>query len=486
MGQAAAIASHSLGPKSSLSLFDSAAIVAGSMIGSGIFIVAADIVRETGSPAGLLAVWLVSGLMTMAGALAYGELAAMMPYAGGQYIFLREAYGGIWAFCFGWTVLLVIQTGTIAAVAVAFGRFAGALWPAIDSRMWVGFGGIGLSGERLVAVAVIALLTAINLRGLNLGRIVQNVFTSAKVLSLLLIILLGCLLAPNARAVHANFGTADAFLGDRSFSPGMLAAFGAAMVGGLFSSDAWAGITFAAAEVRDAERNLPRALAIGTGVVIALYLLTNFAYLCELPATGVAQSHVTDQHAAVFVRGIAHAANDRVATAAMEMVWGHAGVAITAILVMVSTFGCANGLILTGARVIYAMGRDGCFFTAAGRLNSASIPTFALVIQGIWAALLTLSGSYSQLLDYVIFAQLLFYALTVGGVFVLRVRKPATPRPYRVWVYPWIPFFYIVTAVALMIDLLIVRPAYAWPGLLIALSGVPIYLWRRRFLQTAV
>jgi basic amino acid/polyamine antiporter, APA family len=450
------------------------------MIGSGIFIVSADIVRETGSPAGLLAVWLISGLMTMAGALAYGELAAMMPYAGGQYIFLRETYGGLWAFCFGWTVLLVIQTGTIAAVAVAFGRFAGALWPIIGSRVWLGIGGIGLSGERLVAVALIALLTVINLRGLNLGRMVQNVFTGAKVLSLLLIILLGCLLAPNATAIHANFGSANAFFGNRSFSADRLAAYGAAMVGGLFSSDAWAGITFAAAEVRDPRRNLPRALAIGTGVVILLYLLTNFAYLCELPATGVLNATAADERGSIFARGIANATSDRVATAAMEMVWGHPGVAITAILVMVSTFGCANGLILTGARVIYAMGRDGSFFAAAGRLNSALIPAFALVIQGVWAALLTLSGSYSQLLDYVIFAQLLFYVLTVAGVFVLRVRQTATPRPYRTWGYPWVPFFYIVAAVALMIDLLVVRPAYTWPGLLIALSGAPIYLWRQR------
>jgi APA family basic amino acid/polyamine antiporter len=417
--------------------------------------------------------------------LAYGELAAMMPQAGGQYIFLREAYGGLWAFCFGWTVLLVIQTGTIAAVAVAFGRFAGALWPAIDSRIWLGVGGIGLSGERLVAVAAIASLTVINLRGLNLGRIVQNVFTSAKVLSLLLIILLGCLLAPNAKAVHANFGSADAFFGNRSLSPAMLAAFGAAMVGGLFSSDAWAGITFAAAEVRHPQCNLPRALAIGTGVVIVLYLLTNFAYLFELPAAGEAQPAVTDEHTAIFARGIAHATNDRVATAAMEVVWGHAGAAITAVLVMVSTFGCANGLILTGARVIYAMARDGSFFAAAGRLNSASIPGFALVIQGIWAALLTLSGSYSQLLDYVIFAQLLFYALTVASVFVLRARRPEAPRPYRAWGYPWVPFLYIVAAAALMIDLLIVRPTYTWPGLLIASSGAPIYLWRKRLVRPA-
>jgi basic amino acid/polyamine antiporter, APA family len=455
------------------------------MIGSGIFIVSADIVRETGSPAGLLAVWLIAGLMTMAGALAYGELAAMMPQAGGQYVFLREAYGGLWAFCFGWTLLLVIQTGTIAAVAVAFGRFAGVLFPVIDSRIWFGFGGIGLSGERLLAVATIALLTLINLRGLKLGRIVQNVFTSTKVLSLLLIILVGCLLAPNTRALHANFGTIDGFFGSVSFSPRLLAAFGAAMVGGLFSSDAWAGITFAAPEVRNPERNLPRALIIGTGVVIVLYLLTNFAFLCELPANGVPGPALADAHATVFAHGIAHAASDRVATAVMQMIWGHPGATLTAILVMVSTFGCANGLILTGARVIYAMARDGSFFAAAGRLNSASVPAFALILQGGWAALLTLSGSYSQLLDYVIFAQLLFYALTVASIFVLRVRRPDAPRPYRAWGYPWVPFFYIVAAVALMVDLLIVRPAYTWPGLLIALSGAPIYLWRQRALRPA-
>jgi APA family basic amino acid/polyamine antiporter len=455
------------------------------MIGSGIFIVAAAIVRSTGSPAGLLAVWLVSGLMTMAGALAYGELAAMMPLAGGQYVFLREAYGGLWAFCFGWTLLLVIQTGTIAAVAVAFGRFAGALWPVINANLIIGIAGIGISSERLVAVGVIALLTLVNLRGLNLGRLVQNAFTSAKVLSLLLIILLGCILARNGAAVHANFGSMRAFTGERAFSPALLAAFGAAMVGGLFSSDAWAGITFAASEVRDPQRNLPRALALGSGVVIVLYILTNVAYLCELPAYALAHPMAAEPHPAVFARGIANAAGDRVAAAAMRIIWGHTGAVITAVLVMVSTFGCANGLILTGARVIYAMARDGSFFARAGRLNSASVPAFALAIQGGWAALLTLSGSYSQLLDYVIFAQLLFYTLTIASVFVLRMRQPLAPRPYRALGYPLVPFFYIVLAAALMIDLLVVRPAYTWPGLLIAMSGAPIYLWRRRALRAA-
>ena len=462
--------------KRGLSLFDSATIVAGSMIGSGIFIVSADIVRHTGSPAALLMVWILSGLMTIAGALAYGELAAMMPDAGGQYVFLREAYGGVWAFSFGWTLLLVIQTGTIAAVAVAFARFAGVIFPMLGSRVWFGLGSVGLSGERLGAIAVIATLTAVNLRGLDTGRTVQNVFTSAKVLSLLAIILIGCVLAPSASALHANFGSREAFLGARPLSSGLLAAFGAAMVGGLFSADAWAGITFTAAEVRNPERNLPRALALGTALVIALYLLTNVAYMLELPAVG------SNAASDVFTRGIAGAQSDRVAAAAMDIVWGRRGAAITAIVVMVSTFGCANGLILTGARVIYAMARDGLFLASAARLNRASVPAVALVMQGGWAALLTLSGTYSELLDYVIFAQLLFYALTVAAVFVLRVRRPEAPRPYRAWGYPVVPAAYIVAAVALMADLLIMKPAYTWPGLLIAISGAPVYWWllRRR------
>ncbi|MGH7934371.1 MAG: APC family permease [Candidatus Binataceae bacterium] len=475
----------STGLKPGLSLFDSVTIVAGSMIGSGIFIVSADIVRQVGSPAGLLAVWLVSGLMTIAGALAYGELAAMMPQAGGQYVFLREAYGGVWAFSFGWTLLLVIQTGTIAAVAVAFARFGGVIWPALGARLWFGYAGVGLSGERLGAIVVIALLTAVNLRGLNLGRLVQNAFTSAKLLSLLLIIALGCLIAPNVGAIRANFGSSPAFFGAHPLTPSLLAAFGAAMVGGLFSADAWATVTFAASEVRNPKRDLPRALAFGTGVVILLYILTNVAYLFELPAAGGASAAITSVLPPVFAHGIANAPSDRVAAAAMQMVWGGAGATITAILVMVSTFGCANGLILTGARVIYAMAEDGVFFAAAGRLNRASVPAAALIMQGGWAALLALSGTYSELLDYVIFAQLLFYVLTVAAVFVLRVRSPKAERPYRAWGYPYVPAAYLVAAVALMADLLIVKPHYTWPGLLIALSAVPIYSFVRRRNATA-
>jgi basic amino acid/polyamine antiporter, APA family len=468
------------GLKPGLSLFDAATIVAGSMIGSGIFIVSADIARQAGSPAGLLAIWLVSGLMTMAGALTYGELAAMMPEAGGQYVFLREAYGAMLAFCFGWTLLLVIQTGTIAAVAVAFGRFGGVIFSALGPHLWVGIGSVGLSGERIGAIAVIVLLTGVNLRGLNFGRIVQNIFTSAKVLSLLFIIALGCVIAPNTAAIQANFGSLRNFSGTRGFSPGLLAAFGAAMVGALFSADAWANVTFTASEVRNPRHNLPRALGFGTGIVIVLYLLTNLAYMFELPVLAISHASAAVPAEAVFYRGIAGAASDRVATAAMRMVWGNAGVLMTAILVMVSAFGCANGLILTGARVIYAMSRDGSFFAVAGLLNQASVPAVALIIQGVWASLLTLSGTYSELLDYVIFAQVMFYFLTVGAVFILRLKRPEARRPYHAWGYPWVPAAYMAAAIALMSDLLMMKPRYTWSGLLIALSGIPAYWLRQR------
>jgi APA family basic amino acid/polyamine antiporter len=452
-----------------LTLFDSAMIVAGSMIGSGIFIVSADIARRVGSPAALLGVWVISGLMTIAGALAYGELAAMMPEAGGQYVYLREAYGEVCAFLFGWTLLLVIQTGTIAAVAVAFARFLGVIWPVLGSDLFYGGYGIGLSGERIGAIAVIGVLTATNLRGLNMGRIVQNSFTVAKVLSLLLIIAVACVLFPNAAAVHANFGSLRVFLSGGLPEAGFFAAFGAAMVGGLFSADAWACVTFTASEVRNPRRDLPLALSFGTGVVIFLYVLTNLGYLCQLPMQGSA--HATG----ALAGGIAHAASDRVAAAAMEVVWHHAGAALTAVLVMISTFGCANGMILTGARVIYAMAQDGVFFSGAKRLNQADVPAFALVAQAVWACVLALSGTYSDLLDYVIFAQLLFYVLTIAAVFLLRRTRPDAPRPYRAWGYPIVPAAYIVAALALMIDLLIVKPRNSWSGLAIVLAGLPVY-----------
>jgi basic amino acid/polyamine antiporter, APA family len=473
--EAAGLEARRPGLRPALSLFDSVTIVSGSMIGSGIFIVSADIARRVGSPAGLLMVWLVSGLMTVAGALAYGELAAMMPQAGGQYVYLRRAYGELVAFLFGWTLLLVIQTGTIAAVAVAFARFLGVLWPGFGSAAWLTGTPLALSGERIGAIAVIALLTIANLRGLSLGRLVQDVFTSAKIISLLFIIVLGCVVAPSSAAIHANFGSLRAFLGERPFSLELLAAFGAAMVGGLFSADAWATVTFVAPEVKNPRRDVPLALAGGTGLVIVLYILTNFAYLTELPVLGNPEAGTT------FLRGISGAPSDRVAASAMTVVWGGAGAVLTAVLVMISTFGCANGLILTGARVIYAMARDGLFFAGAARLNRAHVPGQALIMQACWASILTLSGTYSDLLDYVIFAQLVFYSITVGAVFLLRRRLPQADRPYRAWGFPYFPIAYIVAAVVLMADLLIVKPAFTWPGLIIVLTGVPVYaLWVRR------
>jgi len=444
------------------------------MIGSGIFIVSADIARHVGSPAALLMVWLVSGLMTIAGALAYGELAAMMPQAGGQYVYLREAYGRLCGFLFGWTLFLVIQTGTIAAVAVAFARFAGVLFPALNSGVATGGGWhFGFSRERIGAIAVIVALTAANLRGLDTGRMVQNLFTSIKILSLVLIAALALLIAPKPAALAINFGGLREFFGGSVWSVGALAAFGAAMVGGLFSADAWASVTFVASETRRPDRDLPFALASGTLVVIALYVLVNVGYLAQLPM------HPTAGVGA-FADGIARARSDRVAAAAMQMVWPGGGAALTAALVMISTFGCANGLILTGARVLYAMAHDGVFWRSAGRLNSARVPGVALMVQALWASVLTLSGSYGDLLDYVIFAQLLFYVLTVAAVFRLRAARPDAPRPYKAWGYPLVPAAYIVAATALMIDLLIVKPRFTWPGLLIVLTGIPVFMIQER------
>ena len=483
-----------------LGLLDSTMLVAGSMIGSGVFIVSADIGRLVGSPGWLLVVWLVTGALTIVGALSYGELAAMMPKAGGQYVYLREAYGPLWGFLYGWTLFLVIQTGTIAAVAVAFARFLGVIAPSISPTAWIippivlsRSYAISLSVQQLVAILIIVLLTILNTRGLKLGKLIQNVFTSAKTLSLFLLILLGIFVGRNAAAVSANFGhfwssvgvtpiksdiasvaTVTATAGALS----MLIAVCVGQVGSLFSADAWNNITFTAGEVKDPRRNLPLALAFGTGLVIALYLLANVAYLCVLP---LAQ--------------IQHAPDDRVATAVIDVMFGGAGAIIMAIAIMISTFGCANGLILAGARVYYAMAKDGVFFKSTGRLNTKHVPAMALVLQGIWTALLVLprtrsvdtrSGAitfgnlYSNLLDYIISAALIFYILTIAALFVLRRTQPDAERPYRAFGYPILPALYIVTATTILVVLAIYRTQTTWPGLLIVLAGVPIYfLWRK-------
>jgi APA family basic amino acid/polyamine antiporter len=448
-----------------LGLLDATTLVAGSMIGSGIFLVSADIARRLPAPGWLLTVWLLAGLLTVAGAVSYGRLAATMPRAGGQYVYLTELYGPVWGFLYGWTLVLVIQTGTIAAVAVAFATFAGTHWPALspDVRLVV-VGPLAVSPVQALAVLVILALTALNARGLEAGRIVQNVFTLAKVGTLVALVVLAAALGGGA-ARAANLATPP-------FATGVplvhaLPQLGAAMVGALFSADAWAGVTFAAAEVRDPRRTIPRALALGTAVVCVLYLATNVAYLNVLPL------HGRPDGVDAFARGIAHADADRVGIAAMERIAGSAhGAVLMAIAVMVSTFGCANGLILAGARVAWAMARDGLFPAPAARLNAAHVPGVALWLQGAWAALLALSGRYGDLLDYVIIAELMFYLLTVGGLVVLARRTGEPPRGVG---YPWVQLAYLVAVTVLVLDLLVTKPAYTWGSLAVVASGLPVY-----------
>ncbi|NJD10140.1 MAG: amino acid permease [Gemmatimonadetes bacterium] len=444
-------------------------LVVGTMIGSGIFIVSADIGRQMGGPGWLLLVWLVSGVMTMLGALAYAELAAAMPRAGGQYVFLREGLGHLPGFLYGWTLFTVIQTGTIAAVAVAFARFAGVFFPTITPDVFLRMGRlpmpggeveIGLSYQRLLGIAVIALLTWVNVRGLREAKWVQNTFTIAKTGGLIALVLIGLTIGRHPDALAANF--TNMFHGAPT-GTALLLAFSAAMVGALFSSDSWNNVTFAAAEVRSPERNLPRALALGTGLVTVLYLLANFAYLSVLT-----------------MPEIQGAPQDRVGTLAMEHTFGAVGQYLMAGTILISTFGCINGLILAGARVFYTMARDRLFFARAGVLSpTRHVPTWALVTQGIWTACLALTGTYGQLLDYVIFANLVFYALTTLALFRLRRTQPGLARPYRAIGYPVLPALYLLSAGALAVTLLFAKPVYTFSGLVLVLLGIPVYfLWR--------
>jgi APA family basic amino acid/polyamine antiporter len=437
-------------------------IVAGSMIGSGIFIVSADIAREVGTAGWLLAVWALAGAMTLMAAHCYAELSARFPHAGGQYVFLREAFGPLAGFLYGWTLFLVIQTGTIAAVAVAFAKFLAVLVPALGSAALIDRDGFALSAQQLVAVAVIAGLTAANLRGLATGKRIQNAFTVAKVGALVAVIGLGLAFGSRSDVLATNFAAPF----DTTHARGFIAAsFGAAMVGALFSADAWNNVTFTAAEVRDPRRALPRALWIGTGLVVVLYFLTNVAYLAVLPVTG-------DPHGATaLARGIAGATDDRVATAVAGEVLGTSAAGLMAILIMISTFGCVNGLVLSGPRLYQAMAADGLLFPSLGRLSARGVPARALLLQGAWASLLALSGRYGQLLDYVIATALLFYALTVAGL--LRLRGPGSGGVA-------VPVLYIALAAAICVDLLVVKPEYTWPGFVLVALGVPVYFLRRR------
>jgi len=458
--------------KRDLNLFDSSMIVIGSMIGSGIFIVSADIARTVGSPGLLVLVWLITGLVTIIGALSYGELAGMMPHAGGMYVYLREAYSPLIAFLFGWTLFLVIQTGTVAAVAVAFSKFTGVLLPWVgEKNILLTVFGLKISAAQLLAIVVVAFLTYVNLRGVHTGKLVQNFFTVTKIGILVGLILLGLTIGANAPAIKANFANlwkgswvqADGTVLFGSLSGLMvLAAIGAAMVGSLFSSDAWYDITYAAGEVINPKKTIPLSLLIGTGLVSLFYCLANVAYILILP-----------------LRSIQFASSDRVGTAAASVIFGGPAEVIMAVLIMISTFGCINGLILAGARVYYAMARDGLFFKKVGGLNKKSVPGVALIIQGVWASLLCLSGTYSNLLDYVIFAVLIFFSLTVTGIFILRKKKPQAERPYKAFGYPVIPALYVIICIAIAVDLLLFKPGYTWPGLVIVLLGIPVFfLWR--------
>ncbi|MDQ6830844.1 MAG: amino acid permease [Gemmatimonadota bacterium] len=470
-----------------MSLTDATMLVAGSMIGSGIFIVSAGMGRSLGSPFWLIAAWLLTGVMTMLGALAYGELAAMYPRAGGQYVFLRESMGPLMGFLYGWTLFIVIQTGTIAAVAVAFGNYLGVLVPSVTPASFAWFPHfafkmagstieVGLSVQRVVALALVWLLTWVNLRGVREGKIVQTTLTVVKTGALALLILLGLTVARNSTAIAANFSNGNFSAGGGGFTGAFVITFAAALVGSLFSSDAWNNVTFAAAEVKDARRNLPLALALGTGLVTLLYISANFAYLSVLPFHGSAAG------ADVVARGITHATQDRVGTAAAEMIFGTSAVTIMAAAILVSTFGCSNGLILAGARVYYAMARDGLFFKRVGELSANRVPAWGLLAQAIWASLLCLTGTYNQLLDYVIFAALLFYALTTAGLFILRRTRPAAERPYKAFGYPVLPGLYLVLATLVAVSLLIsgTTRLQAFIGLMLVLIGIPVYyFWRK-------
>ena len=469
-----------------LTLFDCTMIVVGSMIGSGIFIVSADIARTVGGGGWLLVVWLISGLMTMAAALTFGELAAMMPKAGGQYVFLREAWGALPGFLYGWTLFMVIQCGSIAAVAVAFAKFTSVLIPWFSEKdVLVTVAGLNISAAQLLAIASIVLLTWVNLRGLRQGKLVQNLFTSTKAIALLGLIVVVLVAGKAGTIASDNVSSAWSASWTRVAEDGvsttrepvtglmLLVALGVSMVGSLFASDSWNDVTYAAAEVKRPQRDIPLSLALGTGTVTLLYLLANVAYLSVLPAVGHPDA------ADVVGRGVQFATNDRVGTAAVSAIFGTGAEVAMALLVMISTFGCNNGLILSGARVYYAMACDGLFFARAGQLNRNAVPGAALVMQGVWASLLCLSGRYGDLLDYVIFAALLFGMATVGAVFALRIKRPEMERPYRTWGYPFVPAFYIIFAAAVSFDLLLFKPSYTWPGLLIVLLGVPVYFaWR--------
>jgi APA family basic amino acid/polyamine antiporter len=472
--------------KQSLSLFDSTMIVSGSMIGSGVFIVSALMSRQLGSTGYLILAWVISSIITLIAALCYGELSGMMPRAGGQYVYLKEAYNPLVGFLFGWTSFMVNQTGTIAALGVAFAKFTSVFIPQFSTtNILIDAGFIKISGAQILAISIIIIITLINTRGIEIGKLVQGVFTSTKIIALMVLVITGIIVSMNGHFIHDNFQNMWNASSTELSKSGVLAqtpligfsivtALGVAMVGSLFSSDAWNNITFISSEVKNPGRNIPLSLLFGTLIVGVLYILANLTYIAILPL------HGSPDGADVLHLGIAFAKDDRVGTAAVSVMLGNGAAYIMAALIMVSTFGCNNGIILSGARLYYAMAKDGLFFKQAMKLNKKGVPAKSLIFQCIWACVLCLMGSYSRLLDYIIIASLLFYIFTIIGIFILRKKQPDAERPYKVIAYPFLPILYIIVALAISIDLLIYKPEDTWPGMAIIILGIPFYYILRK------
>ncbi len=463
--------------KKSLGLLDATMIVAGSMIGSGIFIVSADITRNVGSAGYLILVWVITGLLTLIAATSYGELSAMYPKAGGQYVYLREAYGSLVGFLYGWSFFTVIQTGTIAAVGVAFSKFAAYIFPVLSEKnILFDLGFLKISAAQIVSICLITFLSYVNTRGIQGGKWIQLIFTAAKLLALFALIIFGFIVASrsnfftmnwlDAWSAHTFENVNGVVSGHSVVGFSLVAAIGVAMVGSVFSSDAWNNVTFIAGEIRNPQRNIGLSLTLGTLAVTVIYILANLMYVSLMP-----------------MQEIAFAKDDRIGVVAANVIFGNSGTYIIAILIMVSTFGCNNGLILSGARVYATMAEDKLFFKQAGVMNKNGVPANGIWFQCIWACLLCLTGKYGDLLDYVVFVVLLFYILTIIGIFLLRKRLPEFVRPYKALGYPVLPALYVVLASALCLILFMYKPTYTWPGLGLVLLGIPVYYWARTSLK---
>jgi APA family basic amino acid/polyamine antiporter len=466
--------------KRSLGLLNATSIVAGSMIGSGIFIVTAAMARDIGSAAWLLVIWLVTGLLTMSAALSYGELAGMMPTAGGQFVYIQRAYGKLASFLYGWTVFTVIQTGVIAAVAVAFANYSAVFFPVLENKIFTLGESYVFTNKQILAMASILLLTYINTKGVKSGKMIQLLFTFAKMIALFALIILGLYVGMKTNVLSENFSnmwdaSKTVLNPDGSVTVtkltgmALLGAMGATIINSLFSSDAWNNVTFIAGEIKEPKKNIPRSLFLGTLIVTIIYILANIAYLALLPMKG------TPDATAVLDNGIMFAAQDRVGAAAANMILGNIGVFVMAGLIMVSTFGCNSGLVLAGGRLFYAMAKEGLFFKKAGELNKNDVPERALWFQCVWACLLCISGKYGDLLTYATFASLLFYILTTYGIFILRKKEPNAERPYKAFGYPIIPALYIIVTSAICIALLIYDTVNTGLGLVIVALGIPVY-----------